>query len=246
MGEKRAPPVNVLFGLVRRQSMRVKIFAGVVLALCSLVALKHLVRDHEYFFIFSEAIHAAGIFVLIYKLTTHKNCSGLSLKTQEITALFLAARLACSVLMELDAHAALDIASLISTAWVVPCIVLALIVNPFTRYSYFSQVLWAFCVFLESVSVLPQLRLMQNAKMIEPFTAHYVFALGAARFLSCAHWIIQVYETRGMYLFLTGSGYFWLPAALLAEAVQTFILADFCYYYVKSFMQGQLLTRIPV
>ncbi|KAB5569774.1 hypothetical protein DKX38_003567 [Salix brachista] len=244
MGEKRAPPVNVLFGRVRRQSMRVKIFAGVVLALCSLVALKHLVRDHEYFFIFSEAIHAAGIFVLIYKLTTHKNCSGLSLKTQEITALFLAARLACSVLMELDAHAALDIASLISTAWViymirfklkstyikeldnmplyylvVPCIVLALIVNPFTRFSYFSQVLWAFCVFLESVSVLPQLRLMQNAK---------------------------VYETRGMYLFLMGSGYFWLPAALLAEAVQTFILADFCYYYVKSFMQGQLLTRIPV
>lgn len=29
-------------------------------------------------------------------------------------------------------------------------------------------------------------------QMIEPFTAHYVFALGVARFLSCAHWIIQV------------------------------------------------------
>ncbi|KAL3604691.1 hypothetical protein D5086_005550 [Populus alba] len=102
---------------------------------------------------------------------------------------------------------------------VVPCAILALIVKPFTRFCYFSQVLWAFCVFLESVSVLPQLRLMQNAK---------------------------VYETRGMYLFLTGSGYFWFPAALLAEAVQTFILADFCYYYVKSFMQGQLLMRMPV
>ncbi|KAG6787405.1 hypothetical protein POTOM_009044 [Populus tomentosa] len=271
MGRKRASPVTVLFGWVRRQSMKVKILAGVVLALCSLVALKHLVKDHDCFFIFSEAIHAAGIVVLIYKLTTYKTCSGLSLKTQEITALFLAARLACSVLMELDAHSVLDMATLISTAWViymirfklkstyikeldsmplyylvVPCVILALIVNPFTRFCYFSQVLWAFCVFLESVSVLPQLRLMQNAKMIEPFTAHYVFALGVARFLSCAHWIIQVYETRGMYLFLTGSGYFWFPAALLAEAVQTFILADFCYYYVKSFMQGQLLMRMPV
>lgn len=29
-------------------------------------------------------------------------------------------------------------------------------------------------------------------QMIEPFTAHYVFALGVARFLACAHWIIQV------------------------------------------------------
>ena len=29
-------------------------------------------------------------------------------------------------------------------------------------------------------------------QMVEPFTAHYVFALGVARFLGCAHWIIQV------------------------------------------------------
>ena len=28
--------------------------------------------------------------------------------------------------------------------------------------------------------------------MVEPFTAHYVFALGISRFLSCAHWILQV------------------------------------------------------
>ena len=29
-------------------------------------------------------------------------------------------------------------------------------------------------------------------QMVEPFTAHYVFALGVARFLGCAHWMIQV------------------------------------------------------
>ena len=28
---------------------------------------------------------------------------------------------------------------------------------------------------------------------VEPFTAHYVFALGIARFLSCAHWVLQVF-----------------------------------------------------
>ena len=69
--------------------------------------------------------------------------------------------------------------------------------------------------------MLPQLRLMQNTKVrtrkwlpmlsrkwlssffnyifvsiwqiVEPFTAHYVFALGVARFLSCAHWVLQVW-----------------------------------------------------
>ncbi|CAH1428129.1 unnamed protein product [Lactuca virosa] len=31
----------------------------------------------------------------------------------------------------------------------------------------------------------------QYFKIVEPITAHYVFALGVARFLCCAHWILQ-------------------------------------------------------
>ena len=31
-------------------------------------------------------------------------------------------------------------------------------------------------------------------QIVEPFTAHYVFALGVARFLSCAHWVLQVWS----------------------------------------------------
>lgn len=55
-----------------------------------------------------------------------------------------------------------------------------------------QQILWAVCVYLEAVSVLPQLRMMQNSKVVERFTAHYVFCLGLSRFFSCAHWILQV------------------------------------------------------
>ena len=29
-------------------------------------------------------------------------------------------------------------------------------------------------------------------QVVERFTAHYVFCLGLSRFLSCAHWILQV------------------------------------------------------
>ena len=60
-----------------------------------------------------------------------------------------------------------------------------------------KQVLWAFCVYLEAVSVLPQLRMMQRAKVVEKFTGHYVFMLGLSRFISCAHWILQVRAWRG-------------------------------------------------
>ncbi|GKU86005.1 hypothetical protein SLEP1_g594 [Rubroshorea leprosula] len=271
MGRKRTSPVNVLFGWIRRQSMKVKIFLGTLAALGSLVALKYLVRDHGSFFVASEAIHALGILVLIYKLSTKRTCSGLSLRSQEVTAIFLAVRLFCSVIHEADIHTVLDLLTLLATAWViymirfklkstyikqldnfqilylvVPSALLAILIHPHSRLGSLGGMVWAFAVYLESVSVWPQLNMMQKAQMIEPFTAHYVFALGVARFLACAHWIIQVYETNGAHFKLIGYGLFWFPMAIVAEAVQTFILADFCYYYIKSFMEGHLITKLPV
>ncbi|CAL9023198.1 unnamed protein product [Prunus brigantina] len=270
MGRRRSSPVNVLFQWVRSQSMKVKVFLGALLALCALLALRFWVRDHKYFFVASEVVHVLGIIVLIYKLTTQKTCSGLSLKSQELTALFLAVRLFCSTMMEGDIHTVLDFLTLVATAWViymirfklkstyikeldnfrlyylvVPSAVLGVLVHPYTLNYRFCRILWAFGANMEAVSVLPQLRLMQNAKMIEPFTSHYVFALGISRFFACAHWIIQIYETNGTYIYYIGSGYFWLLSAFLSEMVQTFILADFCYYYIKSKMAGQLIMRMP-
>lgn len=46
-------------------------------------------------------------------------CLGLSLKTQELTAIFTAVRLYCSFLMEGDIHTVLDFATLVFTAWVI-------------------------------------------------------------------------------------------------------------------------------
>ncbi|KAJ7950486.1 ER lumen protein retaining receptor family protein [Quillaja saponaria] len=277
MGVRRgSSSVNVLFRWVRQQSIKVKIFLGTTIALCSLIALRFMVKDHDHFYIASEAVHLAGIMVLFFKLTTRKTCSGLSLKTQELTAIFLTARLICSTLMERDMHTLLDLTTLLCTSLViymirfrlkssyikefdnmlvcylvVPSIILAVFIHPASLNGtlnnfVLTRILWAFCVYLESVSILPQLRLMQNAKMIEPFTSHYVFALGVSRFLALADWIIQIYEIHEAYLFLIGNGYFWFMAAFLSEIIQSFILADFCYYYIKSVMQGQLLMRMPV
>ncbi|GFQ07533.1 er lumen protein-retaining receptor [Phtheirospermum japonicum] len=259
-----------VFAWVRRRSTKVKILLAAAFGLNALLALRFLFKNHDQFFIAAEVIHFLGISVLIYKLASQKTCSGLSLKTQELTAIYLAARLCCSFSMEGDIHTVLDFLTLVSTLWVVymirfklkstyvaeldnmplyyvavPSAILAVLINPYTHHARVARILWAFAVYLESVSVLPQLTMMQKTKMIEPFTAHYVFALGVARFLGCAHWIIQVYDSAGKYLYLVGAGYMWLPTVLLAEIVQTFILADFCYYYVKGVMNGQLIVSLP-
>ncbi|KAJ1411654.1 GTD-binding domain [Sesbania bispinosa] len=238
------------------------------ICMAALVLLRFIVHDHDNLFVAAEAVHSLGISVLIYKLIKEKTCAGLSLKSQELTAMFLAVRLYCSFVMEYDIHTILDLATFATTMWVIymirfklkssymeekdnfaiyyvaiPCAVLALFIHPSTSHHLLNRIFWAFCVYLEAVSVLPQLRVMQNTKIVEPFTAHYVFALGVARFLSCAHWVLQVLDTRGHLLVALGYG-LWPSMVLISEIVQTFILADFCYYYVKSVFGGQLVLRL--
>jgi ER lumen protein retaining receptor len=64
-------------------------------------------------------VHAAGIGLLCYKLAKKRNCGGLSLQSQYLTAAFLGVRLLCSFMMEYDIHTALDFATLAATGWVI-------------------------------------------------------------------------------------------------------------------------------
>ncbi|RAL49321.1 unnamed protein product [Cuscuta campestris] len=262
-------PIYAAITWLSRQPPKVKAFLAVIAGMATLAMLRAVIHDHDNLFVAAEAVHSLGISVLIYKLTKEKTCDGLSLKSQELTAMFLAVRLYCSFVMEYDIHTVLDLATLATTLWVIymirfslrsiemehrdsfpiyfvvlPCAILALLIHPTTSHHLVNRILWAFCVFLEAVSVLPQLHVMQNTKIIEPFTAHYVFALGVARFLSCAHWVLQVLDSRGHLLVALGHG-LWPSMVLISEIVQTFILADFCYYYMKSVFGGQLVLRLP-
>lgn len=63
-----------------------------------------IIEDHDNLFVLAEAVHFAGIAVLAYKLVRKRNCGGLSLQTQVLTAAFLGIRLLCSFMMEYDIH----------------------------------------------------------------------------------------------------------------------------------------------
>ncbi|EFJ05211.1 hypothetical protein SELMODRAFT_270080 [Selaginella moellendorffii] len=281
MGSARRPknPIQALVWRIQRQNPRVKAALLALAAVIGIVFLRYVVKDHDTLFVASECVHALGIVILIYKLQKEKNCAGVSLRSQELTAIFLLVRLYCSTFMEQNIHTFLDTATLLVTAWVIymirtnlkatyvqeldnmplyyvlaPCAVLAILVHPLIRYHLINRVLWAFCVYLEAVSVLPQLRVMQKAKLIEPFTALYVFALGVARFINCAHWLLQLIDGRGYLFYTLGTQLkhrslipygLWPAMVVVAEIVQTFILADFCYYYVKSVAEGQMMIRLP-
>ncbi|KAK1281759.1 hypothetical protein QJS10_CPB22g00710 [Acorus calamus] len=135
--------------------------------------------------------------------------NGLSLKTQEFTALFLAVRLNCNFYMDVNMHTILDSISLLSTLWVIYMI----------RYKLKDT-------YIKELDSLPR-----HFVFVEPVTSHYVFALGVARILGFGHWVLLVIETGGHMIW--GTGFLWMPMMFLSELVQTFILFDFCYYYIK-------------
>ncbi|KAF6261315.1 hypothetical protein COO60DRAFT_1636898 [Scenedesmus sp. NREL 46B-D3] len=235
-----------------------------------LLILWRTIEDHDTLFVLAEVAHFVGIGLLAFKMYSKRSAAGLSAQTQILTTLFLVIRLYCSFMMEYDIHTILDGMTLLATVgvlyalWftpikstyqadldnvkfyyvVIPCVVMAGIAHPFTSHWMVFRILWAVCVYLEAVSVLPQLRMMQNSKVVERFTAHYVFCLGLSRFFSCAHWILQLLEGNRYLLNALGSG-LWPVMVLLSEIVQTFILADFCFYYVKSYAQGSGIVRLP-
>ena len=63
----------------------------------------------------------------------------------------------------------------------------------------------------------------------------------SCRFVNCAHWILQVLDSRG-YLLIDLSHSLWPSMVLLAEIVQTFMWADLSF---KSVVGGQLVLLLP-
>ncbi|KAJ1421628.1 ER lumen protein retaining receptor [Sesbania bispinosa] len=112
-------PIHAVTTWLRRQPPKIKAFLAVLSGLVSLLFLRMVVHDHDNLFVAAEFVHALGISVLIFKLTKEKTCAGLSLKSQELTAIFLAVRLYCSFVMEYDIHTILDTATLATTLWVI-------------------------------------------------------------------------------------------------------------------------------
>ena len=256
--------------MYKKSSKTTRIGVSVSAVCVILLLMKLLVTDHDVLFLIAEFVHCVGIGFLAYKLIKHENCTGVSLKSQQLTALFLSIRLYCSMMMEYDWHTLLDALTLGATLWVCktmqtttrgtytaaldstplalivgPCAALAFFAHPTTKHAWINRVLWAMCVYLEAVSVLPQLRMMQKARVVERFTANYVFALGVARFFSCAHWILQVFEGKSYLQTALGRG-IWPLMVIGSEVIQTGILADFCYYYIQSWATGESSMTLPV
>ncbi|PRQ26191.1 putative ER lumen protein retaining receptor [Rosa chinensis] len=148
---------------------------------------------------------------------------GLSLKSLELTALYLGIKVYCSVLMTdewwvLFLH---EVPILMATLWIIYmirfevrssymegkdnfpiCGAMSSAIcshSPIHRALHFEQNFVGFLrkVYLKAVSALPQLWIIHNTKIVEPYKAYNVVSLGIAPFIIIANCVNQVLMPRG-------------------------------------------------
>ncbi|KAF1961386.1 ER lumen protein retaining receptor [Byssothecium circinans] len=103
------------------------------------------------------------------------------------------------------------------------------------RYT-FTEILWAFSIWLESVAILPQLFMLQRTGEAETITTHYLFALGAYRALYIPNWL---------YRYFAEVPRFYDPIAVIAGIIQTILYSDFFWIYYTKVIQGKKFN-LPV
>jgi len=116
---------------------------------------------------------------------------------------------------------------------VAPCATLALISCLMKHELFFIDILWTFSIYLEALAIVPQLFVLQRYREVENLTGHYVFFLGAYRFLYILNWVYRSYYEP----FYRHN---WL--VYISGTVQTALYIDFFYYYVVSKYYGGKLT----
>ncbi|MBZ3872680.1 ER lumen protein-retaining receptor 1-A [Sciurus carolinensis] len=132
--------------------------------------------------------HLLAIILLLLKIWKSRSCAGISGKSQVLFAVVFTAHYL---------NLFTNYISLYNT-WVKPMAILSFLINhDFTPL----EILWTFCMYLESVTILLQLFMVSKTGEAETITSHYLFALGVYRTLYLFNWI-KCYHFEGFFDFM--------------------------------------------
>lgn len=197
-----------------------------------------------------DLAHLVSIFILINTIQKSRSIAGISLKTQILYSVVFVTRYIDLTFRYISLYNTLMKLFFIgSSAYIVYLMLfkyknsetqkidnfkveyliggsflLALIFN----YGYqFTEILWSFSLWLESVAILPQLFMLQRTGEAQTLTTHYIFALGIYRALYIPNWFYR-YFAEGRFDAL----------AVFTGIIQTLVYSDFFYIYYNRVLKG--------
>lgn len=144
----------------------------------------------------------------------------------------------------LDIFGNWQVASEFGAVWLFfPCMLLAILYHPSMNREFFSDTMWTWSMYLESVAMLPQLYMFIRSAsasaegggtIIDTNISHTVAALSISRVFEMVFWLWSYQELIGE----TGSyasGYL----VLITQLIHLLIMSDFMYHYVTALYRGQ-------
>lgn len=119
--------------------------------------------------------------------------------------------------------------------------VLAFLFHPSLNSNWTVDLLWTFALYLESVTVLPQLMMFHRLGRVETFTVHFLAAQAVSRVLSFTFWVNSHHELNDANKPMKSYVGWWVLFAQLAQLV---VMGDFIYYYARCIRKGISLEYV--
>merc|ERR1719506_122143 len=121
------------------------------------------------------------------------------------------------------------------------CVALAVLVHPDLNDWATFDIAWTASLYLDTVSMIPQLFMSSKMGKVPSYTAHYIAATLVSRGFSAWFWF---YGAENISRFHAeenhGSICFGALAIIVAHLLQFLLLADFGYYYLRAGCSGSL------
>jgi len=122
------------------------------------------------------------------------------------------------------------------------CVILALVCHGDLNNSPFFDTVWAISLFLDTISMLPQLWMLTKlGGQVEALTSHFVAAMVVSRALSFAFWLYGFKELTPLKGGPNIAGY----TILVSHSLQLLLCADFMYYYAKGMSKASRQMMLP-
>mmetsp|Transcript_60759 Transcript_60759/g.157621 ORF Transcript_60759/g.157621 Transcript_60759/m.157621 type:complete len:287 (-) Transcript_60759:255-1115(-) len=97
------------------------------------------------------------------------------------------------------------------------------------------DIAWAFALYLEAVTVLPQLFMFMEEKSTQPHTSHFLAAQALAKLMSFAFWASSFSELAHEDHPINQYAGHWV---VVVQLIQLVIMGDFIYHYVRCVRKG--------
>jgi len=126
---------------------------------------------------------------------------------------------------------------------IAPAAAISLVLHPHLNNNIPSDICWAFALYLESVTVLPQFVMFMKEGRAQSHTSHFLAAQALSRLMSFIFWASSFSELSNPDHHIKKFVGHWVVGIQL---LQLLVMGDFIFHYLRAIQKGTPISEISV